>query len=79
MQNLLQFLSDLFLSIYKAFVDAIAAIWPSTPESLKLGSILSSLPSDSFAYFAIVEVSYTVASVVALVALYKFIKILPLT
>lgn len=79
MERVFEFLSDLLLAIYKALVDAIFSIWPSTPDSLKLGTILSSFPSDSFAYFAIIEVSYSVAGVVALVAIYKIIKILPLT
>ncbi len=79
MQHLLQFLSDLFLGIYKAVVDAIAVIWPSTPDSLKLATIIAQFPSDSFAYFAIVEVAIVVATVIGLVAVYKLVKILPFT
>lgn len=79
MEQLLEFLSDLFLGIYKAFVDALLLIWPSTPDGYTIGELLSNLPTDSFTYYFVLESAEVVAVVVSLVALYKFIKILPFT
>ena len=79
MERLLEFLSDLFLSIYKALVDAIVAFWPSTPDEYTIGAMLSNLPTDSFAFYFVMEAADVVIVVVSLVAIYKLIKILPLT
>lgn len=79
MESLIQFLSDLFLGIYKALVDVIDAFLPSTPPSIQVSTMLSNLPTDSFAYYFVLESLEIVTTVVALVAIYKLIKILPLT
>ena len=79
MESIVEFFADLLLGIYVAIVDAIALIWPSTPESLKLATILSNLDTTSFTYHFVIEAAATVVLVISLVAVYKLVKILPFT
>ena len=80
MRNILDWLGDLLLAIYRAIVDAIAAVLPSTPESAKLGTIIQNVyTTDSFFDYFLLQVAEVVFIVVGLVVVYKLIKILPLT
>ena len=79
MERIVEFLSDLFLAIYKTLVDVIDFFLPSTPENLKIASLLSNLPTDSFIYYFVVECAAVVGTVIALIAIYKLVKILPFT
>jgi len=79
MERLLEFLSDLFLSIYIAIVDAIDAFLPSTPSQYQIGSMIAQLPTDNFGFYFMLESAQVVFVVLGLVVVYKLIKILPLT
>jgi hypothetical protein len=78
MENIIDYILDGLLFIYKAVVDAIAVIWPSTPESMKLATVLANYSSNPF-YYYIIEVAYVAAAVLAVLAVYKLIKVLPFT
>ena len=80
MENLVEYFSDLALGIYKALVDAIDSFLPATPESMKLANIFGQLISpDSWAFYFLAQALEGVAIALTVAAVYKLIKILPLT
>lgn len=79
MEQLLEFLSDLFLSIYFAIVDALDSFLPSTSPQYQIGTMMSNLPADNFAFYFVVECAQVLFTVLGLVVVYKLIKILPFT
>lgn len=81
MENIIQFLADLLLDVYVAIVDAIDLALPSTPEALKIGTILSAYlgnGNDLADYYA-VRAAQSVTAIITFVVIYKLIKILPFT
>lgn len=80
MENILDWLGELLLNIYKAFVDAIAVVLPSTPDAYQLGTLITNVyTSDNFFNYFLFKCAEVVFVIVGLVVVYKFIKILPLT
>jgi hypothetical protein len=76
------FIQDFFFGIFASVVDLMAYLLPQTPEDLKIGSIVTGLmnaQSASFANYFILQALSGLTGILILVAIYKLIKILPLT
>lgn len=73
---------NLLFDLLAYVVDIMAFILPRTPEDIKLGSLLTGFinyQTESFANYFIVSIFTGLAGILVMAAIYKLIKILPLT
>jgi hypothetical protein len=77
MSQILILLAKLLLDIYKASIDVVVFILPSTPHNLKLGTVLSGFLSEySFMDYFVIQAASGIFGVCALVVLYKGVMLI---
>ena len=75
-------LQDFIFNILASIVDLIALFLPSTPDNVQFGYLYSqaveNINSSEFSYF-LFQIGSGLVGILLIAAVYKFIKILPLT